>query len=101
MFVEGLSEIEPMPPVPITMCKDTGEAHTYDGFIQIAVDNGGRLPTTDELIDHIGSEPFMKGADLWAATTDTDGSPDYVQLGDRPWAPGMSHNRDTPYDRPW
>ena len=66
------------------------------------MDNGGRLPTTQELKDYAAAlnPDWLKGRDVWAGSVDDDGSSNYVQLGDNPWYPGMDHNEQG-WGRPW
>lgn len=76
---------------------------TFEEFKAEAANLGGVLPSTGALQDHIRN--FLDGkayrdGDFWAATVDTDGRENYVQLGNDPWYPGMNHNEQG-WGRPW
>ena len=81
LFVEGLAGAAPK--VPSIKCVQDPEnlGYSYAQFQDWAKNNGGRLPTTQELKDYIaplGNPEWLKGRDVWAATVDPDGKPNYV-----------------------
>jgi len=92
-----LYERKPIEIMRVEMYEVHHEKKTFDGWKKWAEDQGGRLLTFEEAWTWCreGNTVFFadRGIDMWAPTLEFDGTKNWIQIGNVPWAaPGKSHD---------